>query len=772
MKNYLLLLLLLPFSFVAQAQTSQQPQLGKDPISKVIAAMTLEEKAQLLVGGNRSVDKTNIVGNLANFVQGAAGMTVSIPRLGIKASVVADGPAGLRIDTLRKDNSNKKYYCTGFPIGSLLASSWNTDILQKVGAAMGNEVREYGCDALLGPALNIHRNPLCGRNFEYYSEDPLISGKMTAAMVRGIQSQGVGATIKHFAANSQQTMRLTTNALISQRALREIYLKGFEIAVKESQPWSIMSSYNKINGVYTHESYPLLTTILRDEWGFKGFVMTDWTDIRNTMAQVHAGNDLMMPGNLKQVNAIIEAVKSGKLSMSDIDRNLYRILEYILKTERFKDYAYSNAPDMEAHALVSREAADEGIVLLKNEQQTLPLVQKESPIALFGIGTYYFFAGGLGSGDVHKAYTINLSRGMRNAGFTPQPQLEKFYSNYIQAQEIELAKVNTPTWHNWFFGFKTPAETAVSDDLIKQQAQDASVAIVTFSRNAGEVLDRHNTEGDYKLTATEYDLLKQVSTAFHAAGKKVIVVLNTGGVMETASWKNLPDAIVLTWQPGQEGGNCVADILTGKVNPSGRLPMTWANDYFDIPSSKNFPYDYQYKSYWDDFNDPVLLKTKNLGYTNYEEGIWIGYRYFNTNKKPVSYPFGYGLSYTTFRFASPKIQQKGNTCTVTVNITNTGSVAGKEVVQLYSTAPKGKLEKPLRELKAFAKTRLLNPGETQTVRLTFTLLDLASFNESSMSWIADAGKYTISLGASVEDIRQTLPFKINKAVTKKVMTKL
>lgn len=759
------------WAICGQAQTSgnRVPKLGKDPIDKVVAAMTLEEKAQLLVGAtNDSFNGAgSTIGKTMDFVPGAAGTTFSIPRFGIAATVETDGPAGVRIQSTREGDS-KTYYCTGFPVASLLSSTWNTGLVKQIGVAMGNEVREYGCDVLLAPALNIHRNPLCGRNFEYYSEDPLLAGKMAASIVNGVQSEGVGTSIKHFAANNQETLRTVNDAHISQRALREIYLKGFEIAVKESQPWTVMSSYNKINGVFTQEDYPLLTTLLRDEWGFKGIVMTDWTGTRNTIAQVHAGNDLMMPGNAEQIKAIISAVKEGKLSMSDVDRNVKRMLQFIVRTPRFKGYAYSDKPDLKAHAAITRQTADEGIVLLKNDNNALPLDESSKSVALFGIGSYNFLAGGTGSGDVNKAYVVNMQQGLETAGFEIQPQIKSLYEKYISFEDEQLAEVNKA--RGWYLGKLMPQEPIIDSTYMKFRAKDSNVAIITFGRNAGEGSDRHNTAGDFLLTQTERDLLTNVTNAFHAVNKKVIVVLNTGGVVETASWKNIPDAILLAWQPGQEGGNSVADILKGTVNPSGKLPMTFPVNYFDIPSSKNFPYDYV--GYWGDEGDPKLKQTKNVGYTDYDEGIWVGYRYFNTHKKDVSYPFGYGLSYTAFSYSGSKVKRSGNNCTVSVRITNIGKISGKEIVELYASAPKGNIEKPACELKAFAKTKLLQPGESEVVTMNFAIPDLASFDEISNSWITDAGTYQIKIGSSVQDIRQTILLKINKRLVKESLAKL
>lgn len=742
------------------AQTA--PRLGKAPLSRVVAAMTLEEKASLLVGVSDAAAHANIADG--------AGTTYAIPRLGIPSTVMQDGPAGVRMKPDVRGREGK-YYCTGFPAATLLAASWNTDVVRRVGATMGSELRSYASDILLAPAMNIHRNPLCGRNFEYYSEDPLLAGMMAAAAVRGLQSTGGGATIKHFTANNQQTMRLSNDARMSQRTLREIYLRPFEIAIREQQPWAVMSSYNALNGTLTQHSRTLLTDILRGELGFRGLVVTDWWGVRGTVAQVHAGNDLLMGGAPQQVKDIIEGVRSGALSEADVDSAVSHVLEYILKTNSYRGVEADWAPDLKAHAQVSREAATEGIVLLKNERQALPLAPTDT-VALFGVGTYLFYANGRGSGDVNKPYVVNLTDGLENARVRISSRLDRYYRSHMETENLQLEEYNQPTWSNWFFGFKKPMDPVLDEAFIRFRAKECSKAIITLARDAGEGADRDYTEGDYLLTPTERKLIADVSRIFHKQGKPVIVVLNTGGAMDVASWDKQADAILLAWQPGEEGGNAVADILTGHISPSGKLPLTLAADYHDIPSSKNFPLHYTFD--WNDLTHPSPERqaTRNLGYTEYEEGIWVGYRHFNTRHKPVAYPFGHGLSYTTFGYAKPTVRLKGGRCRVSVAVTNTGSVAGKEAVQLYTTAPQGGMEKPLRELRAFAKTPILQPGATATVEMEFPLTDLASFDEARMAWVADAGAYTLSVAASVEDVRQTATLRLAKPLIGRKMTKL
>ena len=753
MKKTLLTLLAAALALVAAAQ----PQLRKDNIEEVIKAMTLQEKATLLVGGARAAMVNGVTSGVDWNVPGAAGNTRPIERLGIPGTVLADGPAGLRIQPTRQGTSDT-FYCTGFPVGTLLASSWDLSLVEDVTKAMGNEVLEYGVDVLLAPGMNIHRNPLCGRNFEYFSEDPLLSGKMAAAYVKGIQSNGVGTSIKHYALNNQETNRNENDAIVSQRALREIYLKNFEIAVKEAEPWTVMSSYNKLNGEYTQQKEGLLTTVLRDEWGYKGIVMTDWGNKAGTVKSAKAGNDLMEPGNQNEIDRIVAGVQDGTISQEELDRNVRNMLNYIVRTPRFNGYKFSNKPDLKAHAAVARKAAGEAIVLLRNEG-ALPLKGSEK-VALYGISAIDFVAGGTGSGDVNKAYVVNMEDAMTGAGFTLDKGLADYYKAYVNYDKAQTALSGTT--FSWFSRRKL-AEIPIPANAIANEAKANDVAVVVLGRNAGEGADRKQID-DFELTTVERELLRDVSTAFRAAGKKVIVILNVGGVIETASWKNMVDAIVLPWSPGQEGANAVADVLTGKVNPSGKLPMTFPINFMDHPSSANFPYNYsQGGGNMGGFSWGPRQPQKDVDYTNYEEGIWVGYRHFATRGVEVSYPFGFGLSYTSFTYSKPVVKAVKDGFTATVTVTNTGKVAGKEVVELYVSAPAGGLEKPARELKAFGKTRELKPGESQTLTLSVSAYELASFNEAASAWEAAAGNYTVAFGASVDDIRCTVPFKLAKA---------
>ena len=768
-----------------------QPKLSTTNIDEVIAAMTLEEKAQLLVGGGNDsfVGSGAMLGHQQKLVAGAAGTTVGIPRLGIPETCVADGPAGVHIDTKRKNDPND-YSATGFPIGTCLASTWNTELVRQVGEAIGNETLEFGVDVILGPGMNLHRSPLCGRNFEYYSEDPFVTGAIGTAMVQGIQSQGVGVSAKHFAVNSQESDRTRVDERVSQRALRELYLRGFEKMVRESQPWTLMSAYNLINGEFAQGNKDLLTSVLRQDWGFRGIVMTDWISKRDrlpTEREVAAGNDLLMPGYPAQVEDIVKAVKAGRLDIKDVDRNVRNMLEYIVKTPRFKGYKYTSKPDMKAHAAITRQSANEGIVLLKNNgtlpwnvaTQSAALDQRSlatngtqegrlqgknsqpiKTVALFGVNSYDFFSGGLGSGAVNVPYVVDMVQGLKNIGVSTTPTLTEIYSRYVPYARAKLKADKNPMM--WFLDQGQPKldEIEITERCVAHEVKEADAAIITIGRQAGEGMDRQ-IEGEFNLSQQEKDMIFRVSDAFHAAGKPVIVVINSGSVMETASWRDRADAILVAWQPGMEGGNSVADVLTGRVCPSGRLTMTWPIAATDHPSTQNLPQGYDAYTFNEmlGWGSPI----KGRDYTNHDEDIYVGYRYFDTFQREVAYPFGYGLSYTTFGYTSLKVKNiKNEKIEVSVTVKNTGTVSGKEVAQVYVTAPKGTLEKPAQELKAFAKTRELKPGESQQLVMTIPVRDLASFDEAGSQWLADGGQYTFRVGASSRDIRLTAAAKVSR----------
>ena len=747
------------FLLLFVSTTFAQTNKAKELVSK----MTLEEKINLVVGMGMNMPGMSQgtgtgIGQITDGVPGAAGTTYAIPRLNLPNTVVADGPAGLRISPTR-ENDKKTYYSTAWPVATLLASTWDVKLVEQVGKAMGNEVKEYGVDVILSPGLNIHRNPLGGRNFEYYSEDPLISGKMAAAIVNGIQSIGVGTSIKHFALNNQEKNRNTVNVIVSERAMREIYLRGFEIAVKESQPWTVMSSYNKLNGTYTSEEYDLLTTILRKEWNFKGIVMTDWFGGKDAVAQMKAGNDLLMPGTADQKKEIADSVNNSTLDIKIVDTNAERIVNYILRSPAYKKYVFSNKPNLKAHAALARTAAADGMILLKNSNSTLPIAASIKKIAAFGITSYDFISGGTGSGDVNEEYTISLVKGLANAGYQLDETLSSSYQTYVAAEKAKQPK------KNFFEEFFNPTpripEMAIDINLFAAKAKSDDIAIITIGRNAGEGSDR-NVENDFNLKQSEIDLINNVSEAFHAQHKKVVVIINAGGVIETASWRDKADAVLLSWQPGLEAGNSVADVLSGKVNPSGKLATTFPVKYDDDVTAKNFPG----KEFPEQATTGMMGMKAIPAEVTYEEGVYVGYRYYNSFKVKSAYEFGYGLSYTNFEYSNLKLNAatfKGKII-ATIDIKNTGKVAGKEVAQVYVTAPSGRLEKPAIELRAFGKTNLLQPGQKQTLQFELNAKDIASFDTKATSWIAEAGNYSIKIGSSSEKILQTSSFLVPKVI--------
>ncbi|MGQ9855507.1 MAG: glycoside hydrolase family 3 N-terminal domain-containing protein [Fervidobacterium sp.] len=704
-------------------------------IEALVSKMTTEEKIRLVVG----VGVLGHFGNPEPKVSGAAGETAEIERLGIPKTVLADGPAGLRIDPERK-NDDRKYHATAFPVETMLASTWNREILKKVGKAMGEEVREYGVDILLAPAINIHRNPLGGRNFEYYSEDPYLTGEMAASFVEGVQSEGVGACVKHFVVNEQETNRMTVDTIVSERALREIYLKPFEIAIKKAKPWTVMSSYNKLNGLYTSQNKWLLKKVLRDEWGFEGFVMTDWFAGDNAAQQIMSENDLLMPGNTYQIfknrrpeiEEIKEAYEKGEITDEMLNERVKAILRVLVNTPAFKGYKYSNSPNLEAHAKVSYEAGSEGVVLLKNEN-ALP-INVNNRIALFGTGQIETIRGGTGSGETHPQYTISFLDGLLEKGLKVDKELAEFYRNKIAEFRKTDYVITKGQWGEDIVP-RLPQDI-ISQEEIEKIAERNDLGIYILTRISGEGVDRKLEKGDFYLTDDEFSLIKKLSETFRSKGKKFVMILNIGSPIEIESWKAFCDAIILVWQPGQEAGRILADVLTGKINPSGKLPTTFPKRYEDVPS-RSFP------------GEP----RENPTAVTYDEDIYVGYRYYDTFRIDPAYEFGFGLSYTKFEYKDLQIQQLGNKIIVSFTVENTGKYSGKEVAQVYIRAPRGKIDKPYQELKGFEKTKELQPGESQRISVEIQIPDLASFDGNC--WKVEPGKYEIRVGASSRDIRLT-----------------
>lgn len=764
---------LLVFSFLITAlHLAAVEPLSPATVDETLAKLTLEQKARLLVGVGGSDNE------LSHYVPGAAGWTYEIKELGIPSINLADGPVGIRINPTPWQETVVTYdsngipvagatlstsgnadagpaYCTAFPSTTALAATWNPAMARLQGETMGDEALAYGVDVILSPGINIMRNPLCGRNFEYYSEDPLLTGVLAAEFIDGIQSRGIGTSLKHFIANNQQTGKKVNDARISRRALREIYARPFEIAVKKAKPWTVMGSYNKIAGQFTQTNKELFRTLLRDEWGFDGLGVTDWTVHRPAEGLLAAGCPLIMPGGEDRVQEIIAAVKSGRVSMEVLDSNVRDLLNLVAKTISAKGW-HRTEPDLAAHAQASRRVADESMVLLKNDGNALPIAPG-SKIALFGATAYKSIASGTGSSNVNKSHIIDIDSGLIDAGYVIDRRLAEIYRNYIFAQEALLDNaVGIPDWQKISYHRTVIPEMNVAGAtaLMNSQVKANDLAVVVIGRKSGETSDR-GIYADYDLSPTEKNLISTVTSAFHAAGKKVIVVLNICGTIEMASWDKQPDAILVSWLPGQECGFAVADVLSGAVNPSGRLPMTFPLIYDNIPSARNYPYLGQGGG-------------RNFDYTEYQEDIWVGYRYFDASGRPVSYPFGYGLSYTTFSYSDAKAKRKGDRTEFSVTVTNTGDRAGKEVVALYVSAPKGKLVKPVAELRAFTKTRELAPGESQRIVMTVSDADLASFDESASAWVTDAGVYTAHLGDHAGKYQSDVTFRLPKSKTRKV----
>lgn len=596
--------------------------LRSDNVDEVVAELKRSEKIRLLVGsGWGSLFAGFNIPLAKGVVPGAAGQSRGIKRLGIPPLVFADGPAGLRL--------KRSLPSTGFPVGTVLAASNDTALVRQVGEAIAEEALHYGIDVVLTPGMNLMRNPLCGRNYEYFSEDPDLTAQMATAIVRGVQSRGVGACIKHFACNNQEFKRFDNDVRIDTAILREVYLRPFLKTIRESNPWTLMSSYNWLNGERTQESKWLLNEVLRQEWGYQGVVMTDWTGVRRSAKQIEASNDILMPGMKRQRWQIKRAIKRGRLSEETVDSAVHRILSLVVKTRKFSEehagQQQSGKYDLllDEHARVARRAAAMGMVVLENRDETLPLRLHGQCIALYGSSSYEMVTGGIGSGHVHGRYTIQMPSALQNEGAKLCLPISKAYQHFLGRRK-RISHRKDKFYMSKFLGKNGPKEAPMDSMFIQKHEPETDVAIITLSRPSGEGQDR-KIKDDFLLNKREQQLIDRVSAIYHRAGKKVIVVLNVCGPIEVVSWRNKVDAILCAWLPGQEAGAAVCDVLSGRVRPHSRLPMTWPVSVSDLPSSKNFPAATGSKS-------PV---------TNYDEGADIGYRFYQHSTLEPAYPFGY-----------------------------------------------------------------------------------------------------------------------------------
>ncbi len=675
-------------------------QLTADGIRCVVNEMTVEEKANMVVGAQELVKEN------------ASGGTYAIHRLGIPSVTLNDGPVGVRYGR-----------SVWYPSVINISSSWDVELAERVGASIGSDALSLGIDIVLAPGMNIQRNILGGRNFEYSSEDPILTAYIAAGYVNGIQSTGAGACIKHYAANNQETFRRTGSSNVTERALREVYLKAFEIVVKEAKPFTVMSSYNKLNGEYTSVDKELIFNILREEFGFDGFVMSDWGAVAGVVDNVNAINDVTMPGSTEFPAQVLAAYEEGTITLETLDTCCYNVLSVVVKSATFLGLEMDKGMDYSMSEEIAANAAADTVVLLKNESSSLPLASG-SEVAVFGNGAVKTVYGGEGSSQITARKSVSIMKGIRQSdslsvyGYSQNPFLD------AQPHSASDSSINIE----------------VTEEYAALTAAGASVALIVISRSSAEHSDRSGTKGDYLLNDTEYQMIQRVSTAFHAQGKDVIVVLNTGACIEVESWKDMADAIIWCGYAGQETGRAVEKVLTGEVNPSAKLTASWPVSFDSVPNS-------EYEAFPGTYLD-----------VNYYEDIYVGYRYYTTFGVDVSYEFGYGLSYTTFEYSDFSIKKNADgTLTATVTVTNTGKVAGREIVQLYVSKPEATLEQASMELAGFGKTSLLAAGESEALTITVAEYALKSYDTENSLWFMDAGTYTFSVGASVNDIRGEMP---------------
>jgi beta-glucosidase len=654
-------------------------------ITDLIKKMTLEEKAALCTGAGPWT-------------------TTPVERLGIAEMTVTDGPHGVRRSQDVHTFISISVPATCFPTATCMASTWDVDLIHKLGEALAYECIALDVDVVLGPGVNMKRTPLCGRNFEYYSEDPYLAGEMAVSFIKGVQSKGVGTSLKHFAANNQEYQRSTINSDVDERTLREIYLPAFEAAVKKAKPWTVMCSYNKLHGTYAAENHRLLTEILKQEWGFEGLVVSDWGAVHDRVEALKAGLDLEMPGpRERRVKAVIDAVRTGKLDESVLDEAVRRILEIVFKAgETIKGGSF----EITRHHALARKVAGEGMVLLKNSG-ILPL-KNQKYIAVIGRSAKEAYYQGGGSSHINPTQ--------------------------VDSPFDELQKLATDTKLSYAEGY--PKDDSFDQALIDEaskNARSAEVALLYICLPATKESEGYDRL-DLDLTSHQIALIQAVT----AVQPNSVVILNNGAPVVMSEWIDGASAVLEAWMMGQAGGGAIADVLYGKINPSGKLAETFPLKLKDTPAFINYP--------------------GENGAVRYGEGIFIGYRYYDAKDVATLFPFGFGLSYTTFTYKNPKVSAKTfrdvDGITVSVDVTNTGKVAGKEVVQVYVHEHKAKLVRPPKELKGFAKVEL-QPGETKTVTVALDFRAFAYYHPSYRQWITEDGEFDILIGASSADIRCT-----------------
>jgi beta-glucosidase len=674
-------------------------------VQSIIQQMTLEEKAALCTGASTWT-------------------TTPVGRLGVPELIVSDGPHGVRRVADVNALSSEPLPSTCFPTASCLASSWDPALLHTMGQALGEESIALNVDVLLGPGANMKRTPLCGRNFEYFSEDPFLAGEMAAGFIQGVQSKGVGTSLKHFAVNNQEYQRFSISAVVDERTLREIYLPAFEAAVKKGQPWTVMCAYNQLNGTFCSENHHLLQEILKDEWGFEGLVVSDWGAVHTRSTALAGGLDLEMPGPKGlRVKEVIQAVREGRLDEAVLNEAVRRILGVVFKAA---ETPKGGSVDVAGHHALARRTAAEGMVLLKNNG-ILPL-QNPASIAVIGRAAReaYFQGGGSSRNSPTK----------------------------VDVPMDELQLLAGPAHLTFSEGY--PADDALRPDLIDeavQAARSAQVAVLFVALPAVKESEGYDRP-DLDLTAQQVALIQAVTRA----QPRCVVVLNNGSAITMDAWIDSAGAVLEAWMMGQAGGGAIADVLFGKVNPSGKLAETFPLRLADTPAFINYP--------------------GENGEVRYGEGLFIGYRYYDAKNVPVLFPFGYGGSYTTFAYSAPRVSSRAfkdvDGLTVSVDVTNTGGVAGKEIVQIYVHDHQSSLVRPVKELKGFAKVAL-QPGETKTVTVALDFRAFAFYHPAYRRWVAEDGDFDILIGASSADIRftetvtlqstQSLPTLLNRAST-------